>query len=107
MNNPLFTSFILIKSAAATLRKIERQGKPTLYFNEQSAAVEKGGDFPIPFKLTLADDQQPYPPGRYIVDASSFEVGDYGRLTIGRNLKLIPVPEVLAEAAPGKVAAVK
>lgn len=87
---------IVIKSAAVKVRKIERQGKPTLYFNEQSAAIEKGDDFPQPFRLTLADDQQPYPPGRYLLDPSSLEVGDYDALKVGRRVVLIPAPAPVA-----------
>lgn len=87
MNN----NCIIIKTAAATIKKIERNGKPTLYFNEQSAALEVGNDFPKPFKLTLGEGEQPYPPGRYTLDLASLDVGDYEALKVGRNVKLVPI----------------
>lgn len=87
MNN----NCIIIKTAAATIKKIERNGKPTLYFNEQSAALEVGNDFPKPFKLTLGEGEQPYAPGRYTLDLASLDVGDYEALKVGRNVKLVPI----------------
>ncbi len=56
---------IVIKMQAATLKKIERNGKPTLFFNEQLAAIEMGEDFLRPFKLTLKEGQQLYAFGCY------------------------------------------
>jgi hypothetical protein len=82
---------IVIKTQAATLKKIERNGKPTLFFNEQNAAIETGEDWPKPFKLTLKEGQQPYPPGRYQLDAASLEVGDFDSLKVGRNVVLLPL----------------
>lgn len=82
---------IVIKTQAATMKKIERNGKPTLYFNEQTAAIETGEDFPRPFKLTLKEGQQPYPPGRYQLDIVSLEVGDFEALKVGRNVVLTPI----------------
>ncbi|MGH8075954.1 MAG: single-stranded DNA-binding protein [Lysobacter sp.] len=89
---------IVIKTQAATIKKIERNGKPTLFFNEQSAAIETGDDFPKPFKLTLGEGEQPYAPGRYLLDTSSLDVGDFQSLKVGRNVKLIPLPAAAAGA---------
>jgi hypothetical protein len=55
MENIDMTNCIVIKTQAAILKKIERNGKPTLFFNEQLAAIETGEDFPRPFKLTLKE----------------------------------------------------
>ena len=82
---------IIIKTAAATIKKIERAGKATLFFNEQNAALEVGTDFPKPFKITLGEGEQPYPPGRYQLDLASLDVGDYDALKVGRSIKLIPI----------------
>lgn len=82
---------IVIKTQAAKIKKIERNGKPTLFFNEQNAAIETGEDFPKPFKLTLGEGEQPYPPGRYLLCPSSLEVGDFDSLKVGRNIKLVPI----------------
>jgi hypothetical protein len=84
---------IVIKTAASTLKKIERNGKPTLYFNEQNAAIETGEDFPKPFKLTLGEGEQPYAPGRYVLDVASLDVGDFNALKVGRNVRLIRLPD--------------
>jgi hypothetical protein len=89
---------IVIKTQASTLKKIERSGKPTLYFNEQSAAIETGDDFPKPFKLTLGEGEQPYPPGRYMLDVSSLDVGDYQALKVGRSVKLVALPAAAVKA---------
>ncbi len=85
------TNCIVIKTQAATLKKIERNGKPTLFFNEQLAAIETGEDFPRPFKITLKEGQQPYAPGRYQLDVAFCEVGDFDALRIGRNVVLVPM----------------
>lgn len=95
MNNQ---NCIVIKTQAATIKKIERNGKPTLFFNEQSAGIETGDDFAKPFKLTLGEGEQPYAPGRYLLDPCSLDVGDFQSLKVGRNVKLI-----LIQAAPAAV----
>jgi hypothetical protein len=65
MENIDMTNCIVIKTQAATFKKIERNGKFTLFFNEQLAAIETGEDFLRPFKLTLKEGQQSYVFGRY------------------------------------------
>lgn len=84
---------ILIKSQTATVKTINRPGKAVLNFNEQNAALETGDDFPKPFKLTLQNGQQPYPPGRYMLDLASHDVGDFSALVVGRNVQLVPLAE--------------
>ncbi len=96
MNNQ---NCIVIKTQAAKIKRIERSGKPTLIFNEQVAAIETGDDFPRPFKLTLGEGEQPYPPGRYTLDIASLEVGDFDSLKVGRNVKLIPLQPTLKPGA--------
>ncbi len=74
-----------------------REGKAAVHFREQKAAIERPGDFPLPFKLTLDDDQQPYKPGSYELCPSSLESNKYGGLDFGRRIRLLtPSP------APGK-----
>ncbi len=90
------TNCIVIKMQAATFKKIECNGKFMLFFNEQLAAIETGEDFPCLFKLTLKEGQQLYAPGRYQLDASSFEVGDFDSLKIGRNVALIVMLKIEA-----------
>lgn len=83
---------ILIKSGTSTPRAIKRKDGTQVVFNEQKAAIEKGEDFPLPFTISLGDGQPPYPPGRYLLDVSSLEVGDFDALKVGRRIALVPVP---------------
>lgn len=77
-----------------------REGKAAVNFREQKAAILRPGDFPLPFKLTLDDDQQPYKPGTYELCPSSLESNKYGGLDFGRRIRLLtPSP------APGPAAA--
>lgn len=83
---------ILIKTAASAVRTINRKDGTKMQFNEQVAAIENGEDFPRPFRITLDDNQQPYAPGRYMLDPSCLEVGDFDALRVGRRVKLLPLP---------------
>ncbi len=83
---------IIIKSGTATPRVIKRKDGTQVIFNEQKAAIEKGEDFPVPFTISLGDGQPPYPPGRYLLDVSSLEVGDFDALKVSRRIALVPVP---------------
>lgn len=83
---------IVIKSGTSTPRAIKRKDGTQVIFNEQRAAIEKGEDFPTPFTINLGDGQPPYPPGRYLLDVSSLEVGDFDALKVGRRVFLTPAP---------------
>ena len=83
---------IIIKSGTATPRAIKRKDGTQVIFNEQKAAIEKGEDFPVPFTISLGDGEPPYPPGRYLLDVSSLEVGDFDALKVSRRIALVPVP---------------
>ncbi|MBA0420031.1 DNA-binding protein [Stenotrophomonas maltophilia] len=96
-------SKIIIRTATVTPRQIKRKDGSTMVFREQSAAIMKDGeDFPHPFRLGLDDTQAPYPPGDYVVDASSFNVGQYGDLIVGRRLMLVPVAPAATATASAK-----
>jgi len=56
---------------------------------------------PVAMKITLEDNQAPYPVGAYVLQASSVYVADFGRLSIGR-VRMNPIP---AAAAPVRAAA--
>lgn len=47
--------------------------------------------YPESITIDLKKDQPAYPVGRYLVSDSSYFVGDYGKLSIGR-LTLAPMP---------------
>jgi hypothetical protein len=54
--------------------------------------------FPEKIEFTLADGQEPFQPGNYTIDPSSFFVGDFNSLAIGR-LVLKPVAAAAASRA--------
>lgn len=55
-----------------------RDGKAATNFREQKAAVVRDNDFPLPFKITLDDDQQPYKAGTYELCPTSLQSSKYG-----------------------------
>jgi hypothetical protein len=84
---------IIVKSANSVARKITNRNTGTVtVFNEQTAAIECGEEFPRPFKLRLKDDQRPYPPGAYYIDPTSFRVNKYDSLEFGYDIALAPMP---------------
>ena len=68
-----------------------RDGKPSLTFRTQKAAVLRDNDFPLPFSISLQDDQQPYPKGEYELGAASLEQGQFDSLKFARKIVLTPV----------------
>ncbi|EGR2117535.1 single-stranded DNA-binding protein [Vibrio cholerae] len=69
----------------------------TLY--SQVAFAHLGGRFPVEFSLPLEKGDAPYAEGKYQLHASSFKVGDYGRLTFERKMVLIPLAQSAIKAA--------
>lgn len=92
---------IIIKSGTATPRAVKRKDGTQVIFTEQKAAIECGEDFPRPFTINLGDGQPPYPPGKYLLDASSLDVGDFDALKVGRRIALIPIPSATASSVKG------
>jgi|GEM_PF-446783 len=83
-----------------------KEGRAAITFKEQKAAVLRNGDFPLPFKFSLDEDQPPYPVGEYELCPTSLESGQYGGLEFGRRIILIPVvANPLADQKGGKPAA--
>ncbi|HCG5116820.1 TPA: hypothetical protein NJY80_000006 [Vibrio parahaemolyticus] len=75
-------------------RELPAKGdRPAMTLCSQVAFAHLGGRFPVEFSLSLQDGDAPYPAGKYFLDASSFEVGQYGRLGFTRNLVLIPIDQ--------------
>jgi hypothetical protein len=77
-----------------------RDGKAAVHFREQKAAVLRDGDHPLPFKMTLDEDQQPFRPGIYELCPSSLENSKFGGLEFGRRIRLLtpsPAPGVPAK----------
>lgn len=92
---------VTITSAVVTTKEGtgKQSGKP-YKMREQTAYLHLAGvDFPQVFTLSLGDQQPPYQPGEYIVEAP-LRVGDFGRLEVVRDLRLAPMVKA---AAPAKV----
>lgn len=85
-------NLIVIKSANSSVRSITKRDGTKISFVEQVAAIDCGDEFPRPFRLNLAEDQKPYPPGHYYIDPASFIVNKYDGLEIGRRVVLSPMP---------------
>ncbi|OBU61226.1 single-stranded DNA-binding protein [Stenotrophomonas maltophilia] len=77
-----------------------RDGRAAVNFREQKAAVIRPGDFSLPFKLTLDDDQQPYKPGVYELCPTSLENSKFGGLEFGRRIRLLTPSPAPGPAAP-------
>jgi len=67
-------------------------------FNEQAAFVsglfDRDGDpiaNPVKVLLPLGDSPTPFPVGKYTLAPQSFFVGDYSKLTLARQLRLVPL----------------
>lgn len=69
----------------------------TIY--SQVAFAHLGGRFPVEFSLPLQKDDSAYPAGKYYLHASSFKVGDFGRLAFERKLLLIPASSDVMKVA--------
>ncbi|HHF3243626.1 TPA: single-stranded DNA-binding protein [Vibrio alginolyticus] len=78
-------------------RELPAKGdRPAMTLCSQVAFAHLGGRFPVEFSLSLQEGDAPYSAGKYFVDASSFEVGQYGRLGFSRNILLIPIDHAKA-----------
>jgi len=50
--------------------------------------------FPVEMNVSLGENDQPYPAGKYEIAESSFQINQYGSLELSKyNLKLVPVAE--------------
>lgn len=82
----------LIKSAEVFTRSFPaRDGKAAVTFREQRAAVDRDGDFPLPFTIGLEENQQPYPPGEYNIESTSLQSNKFGGLEFGRRIIITPI----------------
>ena len=95
---------IEVKSAEVTTKSgiAAKTGKPYSIREQEAWAFlcSVTGPQPYPSRtvLNLEDDQPPYPPGQYTIDASSIYVGDFGSLRLGR-LRLKALAPAAARAA--------
>ncbi|UNU12608.1 G5P family DNA-binding protein [Xanthomonas translucens] len=81
---------VQIMSSTVNVRSFPaREGKAAMHFREQKAAVIRPNDFPLPFPLTLDEDQPPYVEGFYEIDPASLQLNKFGGLEFGRRIKLV------------------
>jgi len=83
---------ILVKSTNLRVKTFEaKNGKPGREITEQQAALDVGGEFPLPFWLSVPHDK-PYAPGLYDFDPSSFRGNPFGGIELNPyNLLLVAV----------------
>lgn len=98
---------IVIEQAQKTPRNVPNKKNPTApdyIFYEQPAnlhglcfqgAPVNGG---VKMNISLRDDQEPYPAGKYLLGDASF-VLNFGRLELSRNLVLTPAVAAMKAAA--------
>jgi len=78
-------TIIVVKSSNTRIEKTQSGSE----IKKQQAAIDQGGDYPLPFWLVVND---PYPPGRYVIAPQSYKVNQYQSLELDRyNLHLEPV----------------
>lgn len=70
-----------------------KTNKPYTIRKQRAYAVFPDKEYPVEIEISLEDTQNPYDPGDYLLDLSSFFVNKYSQLALGR-LKLQPVPSV-------------
>ena len=76
---------IIVKSENVR-KETTRKGTELL---KQQAAFDQGGDYPIPFDLTV---NEPYAPGKYQLSPYSFRVSPFGGLELNPfNIQLVRV----------------
>lgn len=76
----------VIKTAAVEERQING-GK---IIRSQTAGMELGNGFQLPFRVGLG--QRPaYQPGHYDIDPKSFALNQYGDLTLAKYVDLVPL----------------
>lgn len=82
---------ILVKSTDLRVKTFEaKNGKPAREVTEQQAALDQGGQFPLPFWLQVPHDK-PYQPGLYDLDPTSIRGNPFGGIELNAfNLRLLP-----------------
>ena len=91
---------IIVEVKSAELKIMEgvarRTGRPYKMV-EQSGWVDLGKEYPVEMRWVLGDNQAPFAPGRYYLDASALYVDRNGALQISmKGLKAVPQPQAAA-----------
>jgi len=83
---------VIVKSKAVRRDEFVNKATGQLSVNfKQSAALDSGGDFVLPFDVRIKENQ-PYEPGEYALAPECFRVSRFGGLEINPfDLRLIPL----------------
>lgn len=74
---------VIVKSTEVDTRKgnAKRTGKP-YEMRTQHAWVDLGKAFPVEVRVTLGDDQAPFPPGEYTLTPQCFHTNQWNELAV-------------------------
>jgi hypothetical protein len=82
---------VTVRSAEVDVKggNSKRTGKP-YSIREQTAYIEMPGKpYPVECKLSLGDQQAPYPPGEYLLEVRAYP-GRFGSLELSRDYVMHP-----------------
>ena len=65
-------------------------GKPFHMRKQKAFAHLEGQKYPIEFVLNVPNDRQPYAPGFYTIDETTFYVDKFRGLALSQEMKLVP-----------------
>lgn len=91
-----------VQTKSGIVKKGPNTGKP-YSMREQEGVLVLGQYDMRPVRVPLRDQQEAYAKGSYHIAPSSFVVGSFGDLAIGR-LALVPVAKAAAAPQPARVA---
>ena len=90
---------ILVKSKSVREESFTNKNgyQSTMY--KQQAALDCGGDYPIPFEINVKQGQ-PYEPGEYVFGYETFKPSRFGSIEINQySITLVPVGNKLRPAS--------
>lgn len=89
---------ISVKSATVVEDRIENGQSAGKIIRSQTAALELGDGYALPFRVGLGT-RPAYPVGDYDIDPKSFRLGKYGDLELARYVDLVLVKVVAPRVA--------
>lgn len=75
-----------VKTAAVT----ENTTSTGKIMRSQTVGLDLGNGFHLPFRVGLGS-RAPYQPGEYDIDPKAFALNQYGDLTLGKYVDLVPL----------------
>lgn len=87
-------------------KKVERRefinndtGVVRMIVNQQAYLHLDGQPYPLPFTLSLEENEEGYEKGHYNFEPSSFTTDKYGKLSFSYNIRLLPTSPRSLKAA--------